>query len=90
MSERHTRRKDPWYHTQKEHWLGWLAEYDGPGYYNRVVNPCMILWFGEATGVSRNVVKAAAADALAAKDNMGAQSAAIRRHIPRSLIAENL
>lgn len=24
-----------WYDTQKEHWLGWLADYDGPGYYGR-------------------------------------------------------
>ena len=21
-----------WYRTQKERWLGWLREYDGPGY----------------------------------------------------------
>ncbi|MBR0405923.1 MAG: hypothetical protein IJI68_12125, partial [Eggerthellaceae bacterium] len=20
-----------WYRSQKEHWLGWLSEYDGPG-----------------------------------------------------------
>jgi hypothetical protein len=24
-----------WYTTQKEHWLGWLSEYCGPGYYGR-------------------------------------------------------
>ncbi|WP_434480819.1 hypothetical protein [Gemmatimonas sp.] len=24
-----------WYLTQKEHWLGWLGEYDGPGGYSR-------------------------------------------------------
>jgi hypothetical protein len=24
-----------WYRSQKEHWLGWLAEYDGPGAYGR-------------------------------------------------------
>ena len=23
------------YATQKEHWLGWLSEYNGPGYYGR-------------------------------------------------------
>lgn len=25
--------RDVWYASQKEHWLGWLGEYDGPGYY---------------------------------------------------------
>src|SRR5450755_1981595 len=24
-----------WYRSQKEHWLGWLSEYDGPGAYGR-------------------------------------------------------
>lgn len=24
-----------WYTTQKQHWLGWLSEYDGPGAYGR-------------------------------------------------------
>ena len=24
-----------WYHTQKEHLLGWLKAYDGPGAYGR-------------------------------------------------------
>jgi hypothetical protein len=22
-----------WYRTQKEHWLGWLSQYHGPGAY---------------------------------------------------------
>jgi len=28
-------REGIWYRTQKEHWLGWLKEYNGPGAYNR-------------------------------------------------------
>jgi hypothetical protein len=24
-----------WYTSEKEHWMGWLAEYDGPGAYGR-------------------------------------------------------
>jgi len=24
-----------WYKTQKEHWIGWLGGYDGPGTYKR-------------------------------------------------------
>lgn len=26
-----------WYRTQKEHWLGWLRDYDCPGAYGRKV-----------------------------------------------------
>jgi len=47
-----------WFKTQKEHWLGWLKSYDGPGgygrqpgrqrdakfAYNHVVNPYMLLY----------------------------------------------
>ncbi|MEZ5818913.1 MAG: hypothetical protein R3D44_17705 [Hyphomicrobiaceae bacterium] len=53
-----------WYRHQKEHWLGWLREYNGPGYYGRknwkvsaetvykrINNPAMVLWLGEAVGV---------------------------------------
>jgi hypothetical protein len=25
--------RNPWYKSQKEHWLGWLKDYDGPGFY---------------------------------------------------------
>jgi hypothetical protein len=51
------------YKTHKDHWLGWLSEYDGPGYYGREswdVNAktvyqrlnCgpMIVWLNEAAG----------------------------------------
>jgi len=26
-----------WYTSQKEHWLGWLSEYNGPGAYDRKI-----------------------------------------------------
>ena len=65
--------KGVWYTSQKEHWLGWLSEYDGPGAYNRkswkgrsaefVYNhigcPPMLLWLAEAAGVSKTKVVAA-------------------------------
>jgi hypothetical protein len=55
-----------WYANQREHLLGWLDEYDGPGYYGRK-NPnrsaefiynhfqCApgLLWLAEAAGVPR-------------------------------------
>jgi hypothetical protein len=60
-----------WYTSppQKEHWLGWLREYDGPGaysrqnadrsaelVYNHIVCPPMVLWLGEASGVPKSKV----------------------------------
>ncbi len=82
-----------WYTTQKEHWLGWLSEYDGPGYYgrqssdgkdakyvyNHIMNPAMLLWFCEASGAPADKVKAAKDAALSAKRTYPSQSAAIRR-----------
>lgn len=61
---------DVWYATEKEHWLGWLSEYDGPGAYgrkggakrdakyafNHVVNPEMLIWLSEAAGVNLDAV----------------------------------
>jgi hypothetical protein len=103
LLKRNTRKKDPWYSSQKEHWLGWLKEYDGPGYYgreswdvtaetvyNRVVNPSMVLWLGAAAGVPLARVEEAVESALAAKPGMASQSAAIRKVIPWSLIAAHL
>jgi hypothetical protein len=66
-------KEDVWYTTQKEHWLGWLSEYDGPGAYDRktlsgrsaefVFNhincPPMLLWLIEAVGLPREQVLAA-------------------------------
>jgi hypothetical protein len=86
-----------WYSHQKEHWLGWLKEYDGPGYYgrqswditaervyNRVVNPAMVLWLGESAGISTAQVKSAVAAAKSAGPKFAAQCGAIRRVIPWS------
>ena len=62
-----------WYTTQKEHWLGWLREYDGPGAYgrtsgkqrdarfayNHIVEPKMLLWLIEAAGLNPELVDGA-------------------------------
>lgn len=103
IRKRKSREKDVWYSSQKEHWLGWLNEYDGPGYYgretwdvtaetvyNRVVNPAMVLWLGAAAGVPRARVLKAIEAALAAKPSMSSQSGAIRKVIPWSLIAQRI
>jgi hypothetical protein len=92
-----------WYSTQKQHWLGWLKEYNGPGYYerkdwnrdaefvyNHIVCPPMVLWLGEASGVPPIVVRRATKAALDAPASLSAKAAAIRRVIPWSLIVERL
>jgi hypothetical protein len=85
-----------WYTTQKEHWLGWLSEYDSPGAYDRktvtgrsaefVYNhincPPMLLWLAEAAGVSRRNVLAARRSALSARRSRGTHCAVIRKTIP--------
>lgn len=60
--------------SHKAHWLGWLAEYDSPGYYGRSVPRIprsmayiyghihcgpMLLWLAEAAGVDPALVEAA-------------------------------
>lgn len=71
-SDKPNNNPDVWYRTQKEHWLGWLHEYNGPGAYgrtggnhdakfayNHIVEPKMLLWLIEATKVNSNLLKAA-------------------------------
>jgi len=84
-----------WYRTQKEHWLGWLAEYNTRGAYgrkprmnrdarfayNHIVEPKMLLWLISAAGVRPGLVRAARREA-GEKKSMMAQSAAIRRRVP--------
>jgi hypothetical protein len=83
------------YASQKEHWIGWLREYDGPGYYgrknfrrsaefayNHIVCPPMVLWLGEASGVPKKKVLAAKQAALTARPALQSLSAAIREVIP--------
>jgi hypothetical protein len=92
-----------WYSTQKEHWLGWLKEYSGPGYYarkdwnrdaefvyNHIVCPPMVLWLGEASGISPILVRKAKRAAISAQTSLSAQSAAIRQVIPWGLIEDRL
>lgn len=61
--------------TQKEHWLGWLREYGGPGAYNRkggknreaksaynhIIEFKMLLWIIDASRVDRKLVHRAKA-----------------------------
>ena len=92
-----------WYSTQKEHWIGWLKGYGGPGYYerknwnrdaefvyNHIVCPPMVLWLGEASGISLILIRKAKIAGLSAGPSLSAQSAAIRRVVPWELIQDRL
>lgn len=96
-------RETPWYETQHEHWLGWLAGWDGPGaygrqdwnrsaeyVYNHIVNPQMLVYLAEAVGVPKKQVAAAVSAALSNRRTMAAMSAAIRRLIPWTTIERAL
>jgi hypothetical protein len=59
---------DAWYRSQKEHWLGWLAGYYGPGAYgrsgksprtakyayNHIQCAPMLFWLAEALGAQEH------------------------------------
>jgi hypothetical protein len=88
-----------WYANQREHLLGWLDEYDGPGYYGRK-NPnrsaefiynhfqCApgLLWLAEAAGVPRFALVKAKKAVLAAPKNSAAQAGSLRRVLPWPLV----
>ncbi len=92
-----------WYTTQKQHWLGWLGEYDGPGAYgripgkqrdakfayNHVVCPEMLLWLIEAAGVRPDLVQAARS-ACQTGTTLMQSSGAIRRHVPWAVVYDVL
>jgi len=89
--------RDPrkWYLTQKQHWLGWLSEYGGPGAYRRqtgvkrdarfaymhIVEPAMLLYLASASGVDRKLLTAARRVSARCATLME-KSAAIRAVIP--------
>ncbi len=95
LSKQRMRSKErAWYRSQKEHWLGWLEEYEGPGYYgrknwlrtaefiyNHLVCPPMLLWIAEAAGVPRQTLRKAVRAALSAAPHLQTKSSAIRRVI---------
>jgi hypothetical protein len=89
-----------WYKTQKEHWLGWLRGYHGPGgygrvpgqprrdakfAYNHIVNPQMLLWLIAAAGVSPKLVTNARRSA-SRPHALIQQAAAVRRHVPWEIL----
>lgn len=96
--------KQVWYSSQKEHWMGWLSEYDGPGaygrksstgrtaefVYNHINCPPMLLWLAEAAGVPKKDLLAAKRSALSGRLNRGSHCALIRKAIPWSAVEQKL
>ena len=99
----HTKGPKVWYRTQKEHLLGWLDEYNGPGaygrrrwdrdarfFYNHFQCPPGLLWLAEAAGVAAAKIREANEAVLAAPPRLSSQVGALRRVIPWSLVEEQL
>jgi hypothetical protein len=96
--------KEVWYSSQKEHWMVWLSEYGGPGFYgrkdssvrtaelvyNRIGNPQMILWLAEAAGIAKRNLLVGKRAALAGPRNRNSHCALIRKAIPWPVIEERL
>lgn len=92
--------RSTWYRSQKEHWLGWLDGYNGPGAYGRknwahdaeyiydhIQCSPMLLWLGEALGVSESILKKASRAAAGVGRNGARQCAAVRKEMPWITIA---
>ena len=86
-----------WYGSQKEHWLGWLADYTGPGAYGRRAAtrtrdaayvwthtqcPPMLFWLVEALGFPDPELAACYDRVIAAGPNGAARCATLRKDFP--------
>lgn len=83
------------YRDQRHHWMRWLLEYQSPDrsarrIYNSLNCPPMVFWLAEAAGADRFLLEAATHAVLLAPSNQAAQSAAVRRVMPWSLIYQVL
>mgnify|MGYP001583383595 CR=1 FL=1 len=103
LPEDRRRRTDAWYESQKEHWLGWLLDYNSPGAYNRkitsgrtakdvynhIVCPELLTYLADASGVSRRLVKEARQIERAGGTQMR-RAGQIRKRIPWAVVHEAL
>ncbi len=93
------RQRGVWYKSQKEHWIGWLYNYNSPGAYSRKVTSgrdakfvCnhvayqgLLIYLADASGVSRQLVQQA--KRVDQSDKTTTQTCGrIRRIIPGSLV----
>jgi hypothetical protein len=99
LPEDRRRRRNSWYESQKEHWMGWLFHYNSPGAYNRkttqgrdarfvynhIVCPGLLTYLADASGVSRRLVGEARRIEKMDKTEMQ-RAGEIRRIIPWGLV----
>jgi len=89
----------PHHASHKQHWIGWLEGYGGPGYYgrgnanrdsafiyNHIQCAGMMIWLAEAVGVQNNFVRQAV-EASSSIKNSSRSAAAARRILPWNMIA---
>ncbi len=93
-----------WYGSQKEHWMGWLSEYDAPGAYgretkvlrdacysyNRIQCAPMLFWLAEALRAPESQLDKAFNAVLKAPCNGASQCAALRKFLPWQMVEELL
>lgn len=93
-----------WYRSQKEHWLGWVGEYNGSGEYgrktisgrdarfifNHIQCAPMLFWLAEALGIDEVKLDAAFEAAVFAPKRNASQCAAFRRVISWDMIEPEL
>ncbi len=93
-----------WYRSQKEHWLGWLAEYAGPGAYgrqdatprsakavwNRIQCAPMLFWLAEALNLPEAELDHAFLAVTKAPRRNASQCAALRKVFPWEVIEHAL
>ncbi|MEX3314981.1 hypothetical protein [Sulfitobacter sp. PS-8MA] len=93
-----------WYRSQKEHWLGWLSEYSGPGAYgrsektkrsaeyayNHIQCAPMLFWLAEALDAKERCLAAGFEAVLDVPQKGARQCAALRRCIPWTVIENAL
>jgi hypothetical protein len=83
------------YKTFQEQWIGWLKEYDGPGYYGRadgkrdarwvyqhLNNGNMIVWLNEAAGETPHTIIATIEDMVRNGPIPQSQAKIARSHLP--------
>lgn len=91
-----------WYQTQKEHWLGWLSGYRGPGaygrknwhrdarfVYNHVVCPGLLMYLIHSIGLPIDIVEKAEEASTRGNTEM-ATSGAIRKIVPWEMVYQSI
>ncbi|MBM2321021.1 MULTISPECIES: hypothetical protein [Marivita] len=95
---------DAWYSSQKEHWLGWLREYSGPGaygrktghsrdaryVYNHIQCAPMLFWLAEALDIPEVTLDQAFVAVTSAPARNASQCAAFRNVVPWEAIESTI